>query len=227
MTNDTPDDTTDFNENPTIKTLKNQAIIDITKTALSNINNERHILYKLIREDKRKVDIANYYEQQVLNAENGFKNYYAELDNKDKIKKTLTTHLQKTLKKMDTDLTQISDFKDLDDAVYDMLKIITSHETIAKTMLDKINIDDNYNIFEKNIKERTHKKFLAPHQDPFTCIEPTKCIKNYIDTLIDIRNLAITRYNEINVAYTEITNSTETGNYKNQKNIEDCLRRNF
>ena len=48
MTNDTPDDTTDFNENPTIKTLKNQAIIDITKTDLSNINNERNILYKLL-----------------------------------------------------------------------------------------------------------------------------------------------------------------------------------
>ncbi len=222
------------NENQFIKDLKQKVTEDMNNMAVTNMNNERNLIDMIKRcKTKTTTDITAYYEEQALKGEDGFNNYYIERDlKKNKTKTTSILSLKSELRGMNTDLTKIPDSEDFDEEVYNMLLTIISSEKIARTMLETINNSDNYKTFKKNLsnkafEECAHPKGHMPNNYTTIAEYITGQITEYIENLTLIMNLAITNYNKLNIAYTEITNSQETPDYLNKKMIEKSLEPTF
>jgi len=223
------------NENPFIKDLKEKVTNDMKKTAVSNINNERMFIdKKLGRKEKTMSDVTAYYKEQSLKAEEEFNNYYFIYDETrptglNCLNNTSITLncLNNTLENMDTDLNNINNSyyeiikgetntimydKNLDEEIYKMIIKITLTESIAKTMLEAIK--DNYNTFKKNARTKVSKS---------GGMTPTE----YTDILTSIRDSAITKYNELNIAYIKITESEETPDHLILGKVEKALKPTF
>ncbi len=203
-----------LNENALVKGLKDKALRDMNKTAVSNMNNERSYFNKKIGRDEKTIDdVKAYYKEAACGAKDTFNNYYIEGDVGGNTKLTTILSLKGKLEKIDTDLKKIPYEKDLDEEVYKMILKITSSEKIAKIMLEEIDTG-TYDAFKKNAIDNVSKSKGT---------KPTE----YIETLASIRYLAITKYNELNLAYTEISDSKETRDHLNKERIKDGLEPTF
>ncbi len=204
-----------LNENALVKGFKEMALKDINKTAVSNMNNERSFINKKIGRDEKTIDdVEAYYKEAALEAKDVFNNYYIEkYEIRGKTKLTNIVSLKDTLNKIDTDLKKIPYEKNLDEEVYKMILKITSSEKIAKIMLKELETGA-YDAFKKNAIDNVSKSKGT---------KPTE----YIETLASIRYLAITKYNELNLAYTEISDSKETRDHLNKERIKDGLEPTF
>ena len=196
-------------ENAFIKELKKKAATNMYKTATSNMDKDRTTMQKLKREKTEKADVEAYYQKMGLTARDILYDYFIKDD-----EKTLTDldTLKNKLNNIDTDLTNIDSNKNLNEEVYKIILRITSAEDIAKNMLKKM--DTNYDTFKRNaINKIAENKGKSPTE--------------FIEILTSIRDLAITRYNELSVAYTEISESKETADYINKERIKDGLEPTF